>query len=417
MWDRDGSVRGGSDGVSHVPQPVIAILIISFLPLSKTVTGKAYPLAQILTHRTVVRDGWHNMCTDICFWRDTFWLVYDRTSAHSAPDGVVVVLRSSDLRRWDEVAVLATPNDARDVKLAATEDELLVFCTDSWYEPVAGRKRQVAQPYLFSSPDGRRWSDPTRIHERNYWLWRVRRHEGVFYCAEKGGDLLSSEDGRHWTFVSRIPDDEGQDPNELKEIRKIDHRTTPRFNEADVIFRPDGQLWCVSRTKREPGQHSLLYISDPPYERWSCVDLQALIHCPALCDSGGNVYVAGRRDPTVPWIPQHSPVGNTGIFRLDPDGVTPVFALPSDGDAAYPGLVSVEPDQLIVSYYSQHAYLSGVLRADRTPSTHIERWGVLRREEAGQITPRKELSNYKSGPVDIYVAEIDLAAEGKSLAF
>ncbi|MEC9379165.1 MAG: hypothetical protein VX528_09375, partial [Candidatus Latescibacterota bacterium] len=73
--------------------------------------------------------------------------------------------------------------------------------------------------------------------------------------------------------------------------------------------------------------------------------------------------------------------------------------------------------QLIASYYSPHATLCGVRRADRTPTTHIERWGVLRREEAGQITPRKELSHYKSGPVDIYVAEIDLAAEGKSLAF
>ena len=41
----------------------------------------------------------------------------------------------------------------------------------------------------------------------------------------------------------------------------------------------------------------------------------------------------------------------------------------------------------------------------------------IRREEAGQTTPRKELSHYKSGPVDIYLAEIDLAAESKSAAF
>ena len=374
-------------------------------------------MAQILTQRTVVRDGWHNMCTDICFWRDTFWLVYNRTSAHSAPDGVVVVLRSADLRRWDEVAVLATPNDARDAKLAATDDELLVLCADSSYGVVAGRKRQIAHPYLFASEDGRRWSAPTQIHDRNYWLWRVRRHEGLFYCAEKGGELLSSADGRRWEFVSRIADDEGLDPRELREIRAVDHRTTAEFNEADLIFRPDGQLWCVSRTKREPGQHSLLYIADPPYEDWSCVDLKALIHCPALCASGDSVYVSGRRDPTASWIPQHAPAGNTGIFRLDADGVTPVLALPSDGDAAYPGLLSVEPDKLIVSYYSQHAYLSGALEADRSPSPHLERWGVLRREEPGQVTPRKELSHYKNGPADIYVAEIDLAAENKAAAF
>ena len=95
--------------------------------------------------------------------------------------------------------------------------------------------------------------------------------------------------------------------------------------EADVIFRPDGELWCVSRTRRE-NQHSLLYTSSPPYEEWSCVDLETLIHCPALCESAGKVYVAGRRDPTAPWVPQHTPAGNTGIFLLERDGVTPVFA-------------------------------------------------------------------------------------------
>jgi len=375
-------------------------------------------MAQILSHHTVVRDGWHNMCTDLCFWRDTFWLVYTRTSAHVAPDGVVVLLRSADLRRWHEVAVLGTPNDARDAKLAATDDELLVFCTDSYFEQVEGRKRQVAYPYVFFSDDGHRWSAPTKIGDRNYWLWRVRLHEGVFYCAEKGGELLSSRDGRTWTSVSKIPGDEGRSPQELQEIRKNDHRTTSRFNEADVLVLPDGELWCVSRTKREPDQHSLLYTSRPPYEEWSCVDLETQIHCPALCASAGQVYVAGRRNPIAPWIPQHSPAGNTGIFRLDRDGVEPVFALPSDGDAAYPGLVSLEPDRLIVSYYSQHAYLSGALEGERKDSPHLARWGVLRREEPGQeLPPGYELAHYKSGPVDIFVAEIDVATESVATSF
>ena len=371
-------------------------------------------MPQVLSHRTVVRDGWHNMCSDLCFWRDTFWLVHDRTSAHSAPDGVVVLLRSADLQRWDEVAVLRTPNDARDVKLAATDDELFVFCADSRYEPVSGRIRQIADPYVFSSDDGYRWSAATRIHGRNYWLWRIRLHEGVFYCAEKGGELLSSKDGRSWSFVSRIPaEPEGASPQELREMRELDHRTTPRFNEADVIFRPDGELWCVSRTRRE-NQHSLLYTSSPPYEEWSCVDLETLIHCPALCECEGRVYVAGRRDPTAPWTPQHTPAGNTGIFLLERTGVTPVFALPSDGDAAYPGLLSLEPDRLIISYYSQHAYLSGAIEGEKKPLHHIERWGALRREAppAGY-----ELSHFKSGPADIFVAEIDLEAEDAGSSF
>ena len=372
-------------------------------------------MAQVLSNRTVIRDGWHNMCSDLCFWQDTFWLVYGRTSAHSAPDGVSVLMRSADLLRWDEVAVFKTPYDARDTKLAATDDELFVFCADSHFEWIEGKVRQVAYTYVFCSDDGYRWSAPTRIVDRNYWMWRVMVHDGVFYCAEKGGELLSSADGRDWTFVSRIPDDKGQSPQQWQDFRKVDHRTTNLFNEADVIFRPDGELWCVSRTKREPGQYSLLYISQPPYKEWSCVDLETMIHCPALCESGGQVYVAGRRDPTAPWIQQHSPAGNTGIFQLDRKGVTPVLALPTDGDAAYPGLLSIEEDRLIISYYSQHAYLSGVIEGEKRRLHHIERWAALRREVPPPDYPH-ELSYFKSGPADIFVAEIDLVAENEAVS-
>lgn len=95
--------------------------------------------------------------------------------------------------------------------------------------------------------------------------------------------------------------------------------------------------------------------------------------------------------------------------------MTPVLALPSDGDAAYPGLLSLEENRLIISYYSQHAYLSGVLEGDKRRLHHIERWASLRREAPPPDYPH-ELSYFKSGPADVFVAEIDLAAEEESRA-
>ena len=83
-------------------------------------------MTQILSQRTVIRDGWHNMGNDLCYWRDNFWLVHMRTSAHNAPDGVAVVSRSADLVRWDTVAVISTPNDTRDPKIIGTDDEIAI---------------------------------------------------------------------------------------------------------------------------------------------------------------------------------------------------------------------------------------------------------------------------------------------------
>ena len=54
-------------------------------------------MAQILSQRTVVRGRWHNMGSDLCFWRHTFWLVHARTSAHA--DGFIVLRRSSGVLR------------------------------------------------------------------------------------------------------------------------------------------------------------------------------------------------------------------------------------------------------------------------------------------------------------------------------
>ena len=90
--------------------------------------------------------------------------------------------------------------------------------------------------------------------------------------------------------------------------------------------------------------------------------------------------------------------------------------MPSDGDAAYPGLLALAEDRLIISYYSQHAYLSGVIEGEMRREHHIVRWGELRRQAPPPDYPH-ELAHHKTGPADIFVAEIDLAAENEGASF
>ena len=313
-------------------------------------------MVRIAWQRRVAYDGWHNAFTDLCRWRDSYWLVYRRGSTHVSPDGGIVVLRSVDLERWHEVTVLKTLGDDRDPKLCPTTDRLYVYF-GTWLPRPEGWPDERFGPlisHVSSTDDGVKWSDPVPLYERNVWLWRIRVHDDTLYCAAYGWEdprhkeqsfleLLVSKDGVSWEKHCRIADIEDQP------------------DESDLLFRLDGELWCITRSTRKP-DHSLFYISNPPYRVWERVDLGVTIHAPVICESQGKVFVAGRRRTDAPWIPQTTPLGNTGLFLVKRGAVEPILAFPSDGDAAYPGMVSPEAGRLIISYYSQHAYRSGVIQ-------------------------------------------------------
>lgn len=355
--------------------------------------------------RTVVRDGWHNMGTDLCFWRDCYWLVYSRNAAHASPEGTIVVMRSLDLKRWHPVSFIDSGLDDRDPKLLATDDKLYVYFFGCRLSAVQGELRQVGHTYLSSSENGVSWTTPVQIHKSNYWLWSIRQYEGAFYSPEKGGELLTSSDCLSWKTVSRIPlaEDDVVDPTDPTfDSRTATHKPCNSISETDFIFRPDGELWCVSRTNRDPDD-SIFYWSKPPYREWDWVDLKTRIHCPAICDCHGVLYVAGRRSTDTRWKIQPTPAGNTAIFVLEKGKVEPFLALASEGDAAYPGLIATGPHTLVMSYYSQHAYLGGVVPADTNTS--------------GFLPELDDRSLRMTGPADIFLAEIDTEEEGHELRF
>ncbi len=322
-------------------------------------------MVKILWQRTVVRDGWHNAFTDLCLWRGMYWLTFRKGSTHASPDGGIVVMRSVDLKRWQQVAFIKTAGDDRDPKFCPTDNRLYVYF-GTWLPKPEGwpDKRGPLVSHVAFSDDGIHWSNPIPAYKHNYWLWRVRYHDGTFYSPAYGWDtselkyglffldLLVSKDGLEWSRKCRIG---GKD-----------HRP----NEADIWFQPDGEVWCIARSSRE-STHSLFYYSKPPYDRWECIDLKVTLHCPVFCEVDGKLYVAGGRRTDAPWKPQYPPAGNTGIFTVEKGKVNPFLALPTDGDAAYPGLISPEPGRMVISYYSQHAYLSGVVYACSPHSSDI----------------------------------------------
>jgi hypothetical protein len=316
---------------------------------------------------TVVRDGLHNAFTDLQHWQGAYWVGYRRGSGHVSMDGEAVVAVSADGKRFREVATLTVAGDVRDPKLVPLDDGRMAAFLPSW---IHGYDRGVLQQYLATSTDGSEWTSPEPILERNRWLWRVRRHDGRFYGlvqdltdGDPGAagdeaphelDLVVSDDLHNWEDVARIGPGHG-------------------LNESDIHFRADGEAWIISRTvAQNEDVGSYFAAADPPYTDWEVTPLRPVVHAPILLQHDGTLYVAGR------CVPRRNDDGEGGVFDTHPFGSQPgdwgtaiwrvnrgsldrVLELPASGDCAYPGLIEDPDGRVCLSYYSQHAYDTGVL--------------------------------------------------------
>ena len=362
------------------------------------------PYARVTSIRPVVRDGWYNAWTDLIWWKEYFWLAHFRGLSHGlarnttgriAGNTFSVILRSADLRRWHEAQVFEAPGGIVDgsgvdtAHFCATEDRLYAFFSVHTPAPTG---HILIRSCVSWTADGVRWSEPEPLSVDGFspHTWRVRWHEGRFYCAlhyrQKGTpfDLIASDDGVRWSKHAEI-------------AAAGAHGFT---EESELHWRPDGELWCVVRTNA-----AVMYCSRPPYTEWEeKLVLAAGCDAPVMCESGGQVYLAGRcagsgsgepgPDGAMPFALQNtfssreSPFirsGTTGLYRLSRDRAELLVLMPPAFDASYPGLVSLEPGKLIMSYYSDVAYVSGEVRPRHFPEYR-----------------------YKTSECDIYIAEIEV---------
>jgi len=291
-----------------------------------------------------------------------------------------VIWRSNDLYRWHEAKVFDSPlgvvngSGVNCPRFVPLEDRLYVFITVH----LPTEQGTGIQTYNSWTEDGVHWSQPALVvmDSHHPMLWRVRYHDGKFYGVtcflDRPGsndygplDLLSSEDGTNWSKVTRM-------------------QNNFRFTEEnDIHWLPNGELWCVVR----PGAQ--FYWSQPPYTQWKGGMKIGWADAPVICQSGGEVYLAGRGTAKVVPNPseaeQAGPNGAPVLYRLTRGRAEMIVSFPAGSDSAYSGLISPEPGKLIMTYYSDIAY------------------------QTRQIQPKAfPPYRYKRSDVDIYLAEIEV---------
>ena len=292
--------------------------------------------------RRIYDEAPHNAFTDLTEFKGQYFVAFRTGSDHASFDGEIRVMASKDLENWQEVAVLSTPDDDRDPHFAVFRGGLFLYFACRQKSDPEGDRTMCAL-----SEDGRRFTKPKRIFRKSNRLWRPKALGALLYCASyevKGrwrSLLLESKDGLSWRGVSTIHDRE-------------------MANETELLPLPDGSLLALVR-REAPPRTALLCRSRPPFAEWEKHDTKVVLQGPAMSFWGREIIICARfYDRGRPY---------TGLFALNVGRdlsraeILHLFTLPSGGDTSYAGLLPLDEQRLLISYYSSHEGRSSIYLA------------------------------------------------------
>jgi hypothetical protein len=315
---------------------IVCCLTVAALARAEEKPGRL----ELLDVKEVWDKGTHNAFTDLIRFRDHWYLAFREAPYHGVPNvgqegGKARVLRSADAVNWESAGLLdfGENQDVRDPKLSITPDGRLMVTTA--VAPHANKSSR--QPVVWFSADGKNWTEPQKVAETDWWLWRVtwgpdRKAYGVGYGQTGQGPsttrLYRSNDGINFETI-------------VKQLT-----AEPMTNETTVRFLKDGT--AVALVRREGGNPpALVGTATGDYTSWKFRGLNMRIGGPDFIELPDGRLVAGVRlyDNKV----------RTALCWLDSQTgtLTEALALPSGGDTSYPGFVWHD-GVLWVSYYSSH---------------------------------------------------------------
>jgi hypothetical protein len=165
---------------------------------------------------------------------------------------------------------------------------------------------------------------------------------------EPGGstsELFASDDGLTWNKIYAIGN------------------VSPRTNETELSFAPDGTLRAYLRCERGVAAEGkdnpscgFLAKACPPYTQWE-YEQTKFVGGPLLFTWNEKLYLIGRTylqedQKIAPW----DTGDRTAVFQVVPGDLKRKIILPSGGDSSYAGVAALPNGNILVSYYSSHEF-------------------------------------------------------------
>lgn len=320
---------------------LLLVSAVLSLATARPAAAQNTPPATLVDVRKIWDAAPHNAFTDLIRFQNQWFCVFREGTGHVNYHGKLRVIASADGEQWESTALLsAIFADLRDAKITVTpKQELMLSGAAAMHPPIPFRHQSLS----WFSPDGRAWSEASKIGDTNMWLWRATWHKGTAYCIgyrtvdPKFTRLYTSKDGR--TFDTRVD--------------RLFDRGYP--NEHGLVFLSDDTAVCLLR--RDGAENTAqLGTAKPPYQAWEWRDLGLYVGGPALIRLPDGRLLAGGRKLVRAKPPEKKATGpKTVLWSVDLIGgkLTELLEFPSGGDTSYPGLVWHD-DLLWVSYYSSH---------------------------------------------------------------
>ncbi len=324
------------------------LTVILILALSVAVRAEEMPNVSVTDVRRITHDEDHNAFTDLTWFRGHIYLTY-----RTCPDGhnvfdssSIVVKRSTEGVDWETVATFSVRDrDVRDPHFVVLEDSLYLY-TGTWYcgshKPKTRNMNQMLG-YGISTKDGESWSKPFAL-EGTYgnYVWKAHSWGGrIYLCARRRTGYQEVADyAEHTPIVQSrlLASTDGK--------RFVDYLTvqTEYGDEFDFINEEDGGITFLAR---QGGNRSAqLITADSSHQIVNSQSLGRYIGGPILFDFMQWRLVAGRaiKDGKARLI----------ISILSDGRLHDLLTLPSGGDCSYPGMVTLCPGCVLVSWYSSH---------------------------------------------------------------
>jgi hypothetical protein len=293
---------------------------------------------QLIELKSLWNKGKHNAFSDLCEFNGKLYCCFREAKNHVSDDGVVRIIELDVLGKISNVQLIAIAQaDLRDPKLSVGPDGNLLLIAYARHADENNRTI-FSQNLCWFSSNGLSWSSPTVFAEKNWWLWRLRWHQGraFGFAYKRSEQAINFYQG---------------DPRRTFDISSYSALSFQNHgkgypNESDLLF-VDQTAYALIR--RDADSYSAqLGTASFPYKRWIWRDLGAYIGGPVMIQANKHTaYVAGR-------------IAYKGHFRtalmtldLQSAELNLALVLPSSGDNSYPGLVK-KGNILYVSYYSSH---------------------------------------------------------------